>query len=280
MVIVKSKREIEKMRQSGQLVARVLAELRRMCVEGCTTGELDRAAERMIRDAGGVPTFKGYHGYPYSICASPNDTIVHGFPGAYALKSGDIISIDVGATLGGYVGDSAITVPVGEVSEDRLRLIRVAEEALELAIQECRPGRRLGDLGWAVQSHAERNGYSVVRDHVGHGVGRKMHEDPQVPNYGKPGAGLKFKPGYVLAVEPMLNAGTHLTQTLSDKWTVVTADGRPSVHVEHTVAITENGPDVLTRPPGYEASAHAAGQVAAEEVAAREASGQLVGSAS
>lgn len=251
MVICKSKREIEKMRASGQLVAHVLAEVRRMCVEGCTTGELDRSAERMIRDAGAVPTFKGYHGYPFTICASPNDTIVHGFPGSYALKDGDIISVDVGATLDGYVGDSAITIPVGRVSEDKLRLIRVAEEALELAIEQCRPGRRLGDLGYAVQSHAERNGYSVVRDHVGHGIGRKMHEDPQIPNYGTPGAGLKFKPGYVFAVEPMLNAGTHLTRTLSDKWTVVTADGRASVHVEHTVAITEAGPDVLTRPPGY-----------------------------
>lgn len=247
MVIAKSKKEIEKMRASGQLVARVLAELRRMCVPGCTTRELDTTAERMIRDAGGVPTFKGYHGFPYSICASVNEQIVHGFPSEYKLKDGDIISLDCGATLGGYVGDSAITVPIGEVSEDRLRLIRIAEECLELAVEQCRPGKRLGDLGWAVQSHAERNGYGVVRDHVGHGIGRKMHEDPQVPNYGTAGSGLKFKPGYVLAVEPMLNMGTHLTRTLSDKWTVITVDGKPSVHVEHTVAITENGPDVLTR---------------------------------
>ncbi len=247
MVIGKSKKEIEKMRASGQLVARVLAELRRLCVPGCTTRELDAAAERMIRDAGGAPTFKGYHGFPYSICASVNEQVVHGFPSGYQLREGDIISIDCGATLNGYVGDSAITVPIGEVSQDKLRLIRVAKECLELAIEECRPGRRLGDLGWAVQSHAERNGYGVVRDHVGHGIGRKMHEDPQVPNYGVPGKGLKFKPGYVLAVEPMLNMGTYLTKTLADKWTVITMDGKPSVHVEHTVAITENGPDVLTR---------------------------------
>lgn len=247
MVIGKSKKEIEKMRASGQLVARLLAELRRMCVAGTATRELDEAAERMIRDAGAVPTFKGYHGFPYSICASVNEQIVHGFPSSYKLKEGDIISIDVGATLNGYVGDSAISVPVGQVSEDRLRLIQIAEECLERAIEQCRPGRRLGDLGWAVQSHAEANGYGVVRDHVGHGIGRKMHEDPQVPNYGTPGSGLKFKPGYVLAVEPMLNMGTHLTKTLADKWTVVTMDARPSVHVEHTVAITENGPDVLTR---------------------------------
>lgn len=252
MVIVKSKKEIEKMRASGQLVARVLAELRRMCVPGCTTRELDQAAERMIRDAGAVPTFKGFHGFPFSICASVNEQIVHGFPSEYGLKEGDIISIDVGATLNGFVGDSAITVPIGRISEEKARLIRVAEECLELAIEQCRPGRRLGDLGWAVQSHAEAYGYGIVRDHVGHGVGRKMHEDPQVPNYGKPGSGLKFKPGYVLAVEPMLNMGTHVTKTLADKWTVVTMDGLPSVHVEHTVAITEDGPDVLTRPAASE----------------------------
>lgn len=259
MVIGKSKKEIEKMRASGQLVARVLAELRRMCVVGMTTRELDAAAERLIRDAGAVPTFKGYNGFPYSICASVNEQIVHGFPSDYGLREGDIIAIDVGATLDGYVGDSAITVPIGQVSEEKLRLIQVAEECLERAIEQCRPGKRLGDLGWAVQSHAEANGYGVVRDHVGHGIGRKMHEDPQVPNYGKPGSGLKFKPGYVLAVEPMLNMGTHLTKTLADKWTVVTMDGRPSVHVEHTVAITEDGPDVLTR---YSQAAPRVGQLA------------------
>lgn len=235
------------MRASGQLVARVLAELRRKCVPGMTTHELDQTAERMIRDAGAKPTFKGYHGYPFTLCTSVNEQIVHGFPSRYQLRSGDIISIDCGATLDGFVGDSAISVPVGKVNEDRLRLIEIATECLERAILECRPGRRLGDLGWAVQSHAEANGYGVVRDHVGHGVGRKMHEDPQVPNYGTPGKGAEFKPGYVIAVEPMLNMGTHLTKTLKDKWTVVTQDGLPSVHVEHTVAITEAGPDVLTR---------------------------------
>lgn len=248
MIIRKSKKEIEKMRASGQLVARVLAELRRLCVPGMTTFELNETAEKMIRDAGAKPTFKGYHGYPFTLCTSVNEQIVHGFPSRYQLRSGDIISIDCGATLDGFVGDSAITVPIGKVNEDRLRLIEIAIECLERAILECRPGRRLGDLGWAVQSHAEANGYGVVRDHVGHGVGRKMHEDPQVPNYGKPGKGSEFKPGYVIAVEPMLNMGTHLTKTLKDGWTVVTEDGLPSVHVEHTVAITEDGPDVLTRP--------------------------------
>ena len=247
MIIGKSKRELEKMRASGQLVGQVLQRLREMVEPGITTIEIDRAAEKMIRDAGALPTFKGYNGFPYSICASVNEQIVHGFPSTYALKDGDIFSVDCGATLEGFVGDTATTVPVGRVSEDRLRLIRVAEECLERAIEQCRPGMHLGDIGWAVQEHAEANGYSVVRDYVGHGIGRKMHEDPQIPNYGKPGTGAKIKAGYVFAIEPMLNMGTHHTRTLSDGWTVVTVDGQPSAHVEHTIAITEEGPQVFTR---------------------------------
>ncbi|MCA1815573.1 MAG: type I methionyl aminopeptidase [Acidobacteria bacterium] len=247
MVIGKSKREIEKMRAAGRLAGEVREALRAMVRPGVTTLELDAAAERMIRDAGAAPTFKGYRGFPYSICASVNEQIVHGFPSRYALKEGDIISIDVGATLGGFVGDTATTVPVGEVREDWLELIRVAEECLERAIRQCHPGRRLGDIGWAVQSLAESRGYSIVREYVGHGIGRRMHEDPQIPNYGKPGTGLKLKAGYVFAIEPMLNIGTHHTKTLADGWTVVTLDGQPSAHVEHTVAITEEGPEVLTR---------------------------------
>jgi methionyl aminopeptidase len=247
MIIGKSKKELEKMRAAGQLVGQVREALRRMVRPGVTTLELDRAAEKMIRDAGALPTFKGYHGFPYSICASVNEQIVHGFPSDYALREGDIFSLDCGVTLNGYVGDTATTVPVGEVSEDRLKLIKVAEECLERAIQQCRPGRYLGDIGWAVQEYAESHGYSVVRDYVGHGIGRKMHEDPQIPNYGKPGTGAKIKAGYVFAVEPMINAGTHQTKTLKDGWTVVTLDGRPSAHVEHTIAITEEGPEVLTR---------------------------------
>ena len=243
---------MEKMRAAGRLVGLVLRELRRMTRPGVTTLEIDRTAERMIRDAGAVPTFKGYHGFPYSICASVNEQVVHGFPSDYALKDGDIFSIDCGVTLGGYVGDTATTVPVGNVSEDRLRLIRVAEECLERAIEQCRPGRHLGDIGWAVQEHAEGNGYSVVRDYVGHGIGRKMHEDPQIPNYGRPGTGAKLKAGYVFAIEPMINMGVKETKTLKDGWTVVTLDGRPSVHVEHTVAITDEGPEVLTRVAGSE----------------------------
>lgn len=247
MIIGKSKKELEKMRAAGRLVAGVREELRRMVQPGVTTLELDMAAERMIRDAGALPTFKGYHGYPFSICASVNEQVVHGFPSTYALKEGDIFSVDVGATLEGFVGDTATTVPVGRVTPDLLRLIRVAEECLERAIQQCWPGRYLGDIGHAVQSHAEAQGYSVVRDYVGHGIGRRMHEDPQIPNYGKPNTGVRMRAGYVFALEPMVNMGRHHTKTLKDGWTVVTLDGRPSAHVEHTIAITEEGPEVLTQ---------------------------------
>lgn len=235
------------MRASGQLVGLVLQELRKMVEPGITTLEVDRAAEKMIRDAGALPTFKGYHGFPYSICASVNEQVVHGFPSGYALKDGDIFSIDVGVTLEGFVGDTATTVPVGTVSEEWLKLVQVAEECLERAIDQCRAGRHLGDIGWAVQEHAEGHGYSVVRDYVGHGIGRRMHEDPQIPNYGKPGHGPKIRVGYVFAVEPMVNLGTFQTKVLADGWTVVTLDGRPSAHVEHTIAVTDTGPEVFTR---------------------------------
>ena len=235
------------MRAAGRLVGQVLQELKRMVEPGITTLDVDRAAEKMIRDGGALPTFKGYHGFPYSICASVNEQVVHGFPSEYRLKSGDIFSIDCGVTLAGFVGDTATTVPVGEIPEAWLQLIRVTEECLERAIEHCWPGNRLGDLGWAVQEHAEAHGYSVVREYVGHGIGRRMHEDPQIPNYGKPGQGPKIKAGYVFAIEPMVNLGTHHTKVLTDGWTVVTIDGKPSAHSEHTVAITEDGPEVLTR---------------------------------
>ena len=247
MIIGKSKREIEKMRAAGRLVAAVLQELRAMVMPGITTLEVDGAAEKMIRDAGALPTFKGYHGFPFSICASVNEQIVHGFPSHYQLKDGDLFSIDCGVTLDGYVGDTATTVPVGNVKEEWLQLVKVTEECLERAIEQCRPGKHLGDIGWVVQEHAESHGYSVVRDYVGHGIGRRMHEDPQIPNYGKPGQGPKIKAGYVFAVEPMVNLGSQYTKVLSDGWTVVTLDGLPSAHSEHTIAITEDGPDVLTK---------------------------------
>lgn len=247
MIIGKSKRELEKMRASGRLAGMVLQKLRELVKPGMATIEIDRAAEKMIRDAGALPTFKGYNGFPYSICASVNEQIVHGFPSDYVLQDGDIFSIDCGVTLDGFVGDTATTVPVGEVDEEKLRLIRITEECLERAIKQCHPGKHLGDIGWAVQEHAEANGYSVVRDYVGHGIGRRMHEDPQIPNYGRPGVGQKIKSGYVFAIEPMVNQGSHFTKVLPDGWTVVTVDGMPSAHAEHTIAITEAGPEVLTR---------------------------------
>ncbi len=247
MIIGKSKKEIEKMRAAGRARGSCAAGIESACRAGRSTIEIDRAAEKMIRDAGGLPTFKGYHGFPYSICASVNEQVVHGFPSDYVLQDGDIFSIDCGVTLEGFVGDTATTVPVGKVSDEWLDLVRVTEECLELAIEECRPGRHLGDIGAAVQEHAEGHGYGVVRDYVGHGIGRRMHEDPQIPNYGKRGQGPKIKAGYVFAVEPMINLGTHHTKVLADGWTVVTLDGKPSAHAEHTIAITESGPEVLTR---------------------------------
>ena len=247
MIIGKSKKELDKMRAAGRLIGLVREEIRKLVQPGVATIDLDRAAEKMICDAGAIPTFKGYHGFPNSICASVNEQVVHGFPSSYALKDGDIFSVDLGATLEGFVGDTATTVPVGNVSDELLDLIRVTDECLERAIEQCRAGKHLGDIGWAVQEHAEAHGYSVVRDYVGHGIGRRMHEDPQIPNYGKPGKGDKIKIGYVFAVEPMINLGSQHTKVLADRWTVVTMDGRPSAHAEHTIAITEDGPEVLTR---------------------------------
>ena len=246
MIIDKSQREIDKMRAAGRLVGEVLGQLCQMVEPGITTLEVNHAADKMIRDAGAFPTFNGYNGFPFSICASVNEQIVHGFPSEYELQDGDIFSIDVGVTLDGFVGDTAATVPVGSASDDRLKLIRITEECLQRGIEQCRAGNHVGDIGWAVQQYAESHGYSVVRDYVGHGTGRKMHEDPQIPNYGTPGKGPKIKKGYVFAIEPMVNMGSHLTRTLRDGWTVVTVDGQPSAHAEHTVAVTDAGPEVLT----------------------------------
>jgi methionyl aminopeptidase len=246
MIIRKSKAEIEKMRAAGQIVAQVLDSLSTLVAPGVTTRDLDREAERMIRDAGAIPTFKGYHGYPASICTSINDEVVHGIPGNRKLRDGDIIGIDCGATYLGYVGDSAVTVPVGSISEPIRKLLCCARQSLYKAIEKCRVGNRLGDVCNAVQAYVEPMGYGIVRNYCGHGIGRAMHEEPQVPNYGKPGTGPVLREGWVLAIEPMVNLGHHDVKVLSDGWTVITLDGKPSAHFEHTVAITENGPRILT----------------------------------
>lgn len=247
MIELKSPAQIERMRKAGKIVADTLELMRENVQPGITTGELDRIAEEYIKKQGAYPTFKGYNGFPASICASVNEQVVHGFPGLRTLQSGDIISIDCGATYDGYVGDSAITLAVGEITEDLKKLLRVTEESLMLGIKKAVKGNRLFDISHQIQSHVEANGFSVVRDYVGHGIGRAMHEEPQIPNYGKPGRGPRLDIGMVLAIEPMVNMGTYEVETLSDRWTVITKDGKASAHFEHTVAITENGPEILTR---------------------------------
>lgn len=248
MIIKKSRTEIAHMKLAGQIVWEVHQALKAAVTPGVTTAELDDLAETLIRKAGGVPTFKGYHGYPGSICASVNDEVVHGIPGPRRLREGDVIAIDLGVTFGGWVGDSAFTHPVGQVSPEVQKLLAVTETALEKAIAQCYSGKRLGALGHAVQSYVESEGMSVVRDFVGHGVGRQMHEEPQIPNYGPATVGPILEPGMVLAVEPMVNLGTWKVKVLGDDWTVVTLDGKPSAHFEHTVAVTEDGPLILTKP--------------------------------
>jgi len=235
------------MRSAGRIVAEVLDRLRGMVAPGITTLDLDHEAERMIRERGAIPTFNGYNGYPASICTSVNDEIVHGIPGKRKLRQGDIVGIDCGATYLGYVGDSAVTVAVGEVSDDITKLMQATRQSLYEAIGKCVVGNRLGDVCNAVQAYVEPLGYSVVQNYCGHGVGREMHEEPQVPNYGKAGTGPYLREGWVIAIEPMINLGRHETKQLSDGWTVVTKDGRPSAHFEHTVAITESGPQILTQ---------------------------------
>jgi methionyl aminopeptidase len=235
------------MREAGRLVGEVLTELAAKVTPGVTTAELDELAEKRIRQAGAVPAFKGYHGYPATICASVNQEVIHGIPsGRRMLNEGDVVSIDVGASLDGYYGDSAITLPVGQVSEEAATLLRVTEEALYKAIERAKVGGRVSDLGHAVQQHVEAYGFSVVREFVGHGIGQKMHEEPQVPNYGEPGRGPRLAEGMVLAIEPMVNAGKPAVKVLADGWTAVTRDGSLSAHFEHTVAVTAQGPRILT----------------------------------
>ena len=246
-IVLRSQAEIGKLRRANQLVGQVLAELRAMVAPGVTTEDIDRVAEERVRAAGGVPAFKGYHGYPATICASVNEEVIHGIPSAQRLlQEGDIISIDVGASLDGYFGDSAVTLPVGQVSEQAATLLRVTEEALFKAIERVKVGGRVSDLGHAVQKHVESFGFSVVREFVGHGIGQRMHEEPQVPNYGEPGRGPRLSEGMVLAIEPMVNAGKPAVKVLSDGWTAVTRDKSLSAHFEHTVAITVSGAWILT----------------------------------
>jgi methionyl aminopeptidase len=246
-VIYKSDAEIEKMRASSRLVAETLERLVQAIRPGIKTLELDRIAEDYVTAQGAEAAFKGYRGFPASVCVSINEEVVHGIPSSHRrLKEGDIVSLDFGALLDGYYGDAALTVPVGEVSEEVSRLLRVTQESLYLGIEQARPGARLGDISHAIQNHAEEAGYSVVRAFVGHGIGSSLHEAPQVPNFGPPGQGPDLLPGMVLAIEPMVNIGTHDVRVLDDQWTVVTADRSLSAHFEHTIAITKNGTEILT----------------------------------
>lgn len=248
MIILKSPGEIEKIRKACLIVSDVLEGLRARIRPGVNTQALDEYAEKVIQQAGGRPAFKGYRGYPASLCASVNHCVVHGIPSpGVVLREGDIISLDLGVILDGFYGDAAVTVPVGSVSPEALRLIKVTEEALALGIEAARPGNRLYDISAAIQLHVESHGYSVVRDFVGHGIGRSLHEDPQVPNFGEAGKGPRIKPGMVLAIEPMVNAGGSATMILEDRWSAVTADGSLSAHFEHTVAVMPDGPWILTK---------------------------------
>ncbi|MBM3942846.1 MAG: type I methionyl aminopeptidase [SAR202 cluster bacterium] len=236
------------MREAGAVVGEVIQMLRRSVEPGITTKELDNIAYKEIVRQGAKPTFKGYRGFPASICASVNEEIVHGIPGKRVLKEGDIIKLDVGATIGGFIGDAAVSLGVGTVSQESTDLMEATRLSLEEGIKAARPGARIGDIGAAIQAFSEARGYAVVREFVGHGVGRFLHEDPQVPNYGQPGRGPLLRPGMCIAIEPMLNVGDWHTRILDDQWTVVTADGSLSAHFEHTIAITEGGPEILTVP--------------------------------
>jgi len=249
VIIRKSMQEIEQMARAGRVVAETLALLGEHVRPGVTTAELDALAEEYIRSQGGYPTFKGYRGYPAATCMSPNAMVVHGIPGPYHLREGDILSVDVGVTLGGFVADSAHTFPVGEISPEAERLLEVCQAALAGGIEQCRPGNRLSDISHAIQRVTEEAGFSVVRSLVGHGVGRSMHEDPQIPNFGPPGRGPLLAEGMVFAIEPMITAGEPDVSVHDDQWSISSVDGSLSAHFEHTVAITEEGPRILTGAP-------------------------------
>jgi methionyl aminopeptidase len=246
VIIRKSPEQIDAMRRAGRLVGHTLSTLVETVRPGVSLVELDTLAERVIRGGGGIPSFLGYHGFPATLCLSPNSWVVHGIPNGYVLQDGDLLSIDCGAIVEGWHGDAAVTVPVGQVDEAARRLVDTTERAMWAGIAQVRAGNRLSDIGHAVERVAAAPGYGVVREYVGHGIGTSMHEEPQVPNYGRPGRGLRLEVGLVLAIEPMVNEGGPETRVLDDGWTVVTRDGSRSAHFEHTVAVTPSGPEVLT----------------------------------
>jgi methionyl aminopeptidase len=246
MIVCRSRAELEKLRRVNQLVARVLSELRAMVVPGVTTQDIDAVAEDLVRQADAEPAFKGYHGYPATVCASVNEQVVHGIPSTRRLVEGDILSLDMGAKLDGFYGDCAVTVPVGQIAAKATELLRVTEAALFRGIDAVKPGARVSDIGAAVQQYVEANGFSVVREFVGHGIGTSLHEEPQIANYGPAGRGPRLAEGMVLAIEPMVNIGAPVVKVLSDGWTAVTRDGSLSAHFEHTVAVTQDAYEILT----------------------------------
>jgi methionyl aminopeptidase len=247
VIVCRSQAEIDKLRRVNQLVAAILAELRAMVAPGVTTQQIDELAERRVREAGAVPAFKGYHGYPATVCVSVNEQVVHGIPSKRRLVEGDVLSVDMGAQLDGFFGDCAVTVPVGQVSPEAKALLKVTEEALFHGIDAVRPGARVSDIGAAVQRHVEAHGFSVVREFVGHGIGTALHEEPQIANYGPGGRGPRLAEGMVLAIEPMVNLGNAAVKVLGDGWTAVTRDGSLSAHFEHTVVVTRQGHEILTQ---------------------------------
>jgi methionyl aminopeptidase len=246
VIIRKSEREIEQMAAAGRIVADTLALLGEHVRPGATTAELDAIAEEYVRSQGGIPTFQGYRGYPATLCTSPNEMVVHGIPGPYELGEGDVLSVDVGVTLGGFVADSAYTFAVGDIGEEAQRLLDVCQLSLAAGIEQCRVGKRLYDISHAIQTVVEGAGFSVVKSLVGHGVGRSMHEEPQIPNYGQPNTGRELAAGMTFAIEPMITAGAEEVEVLEDDWSIVTRDGSLAAHFEHTVAITPQGPRILT----------------------------------
>jgi len=246
MIIVKSPREVEQLRRANAIVAEVLEKLRTVIVPGVATQEVDQITEEIILSRGAIPAFKGYRGYPKTLCISINEEVVHGIPNQRILKEGDVVSLDVGTNLDGYFGDAALTLPVGEVDENARKLLKVTEKALYIGISVAKAGNRLFDISHAIQQWVESHGFSVVRDFVGHGIGKNLHEEPQIPNYGSPHQGPRLEKGMVFALEPMVNEGTYEVRVLSDAWTVVTADGKRSAHFEHTIVLTDGGAEILS----------------------------------